>query len=36
MQSFNRRRQKGLTFEDYALGLFTMLFIVLLGLAEGM
>lgn len=36
MNSFNHRRQKGLSFVDYAIGLFTMLFIVLLGLAEGM
>ena len=35
MQNFSRR-QKGLSLGDYAIGLFTMLFIVLLGLAEGM
>jgi hypothetical protein len=36
MNNFNRKHRKGLSFEDYAIGLFTMLFIVLIGLAEGM
>lgn len=35
MNILNRRR-KSLSSTDYAIGLFTMLFIVLLGLVEGM
>lgn len=36
MHPFNRRHRKSVSLSDVMFGLFTMLFIVLLGLAEGM